>query len=310
MKGNISSYAEISRLTMKKADIPVSEAFDDFYKAIGFPYRSNIPDFDIFPAENLEPSARRCMAPYRQGFYQIGLVNNYGSTEFNLNTDKLNLKGNPLFFVIPGQVFSWVRDKSMTGFFIMFRKEFLGKSFPNLTNDFPFLKITENNSLVLTEEEYKSLLYDMKRMDSVSKSPHPYQERMLEGMLGSLLYFCRAIFERSKTTENHLSRSQIITNRFELLVDKMYVDTKNVSDYARELNITPNYLTTTVKKLTGKSAKDIINERLLVESKSLLKYSGLDIAEIGYRLNFQEPTHFTRFFRKQSGTTPNQFRKT
>lgn len=191
----------------------------------------------------------------------------------------------------------------------MFRKEFLGKSFPNLTNDFPFLKISENNSLVLTEEEYKSLLYDMKRMDSVAKSPHPYQERMLEGMLGSLLYFCRAIFERNQTTENHLTRSQLITSRFELLVDKMYVDTKNVSDYARELNITPNYLTTTVKKHTGKSAKDIINERLFIESKSLLKYSGLDIAEIGYRLNFQEPTHFTRFFRKHSGTTPNQFRK-
>src|SRR5690554_2643625 len=310
MGNNITSFAEISRSRMKKADIPVFEAFDDFYEAIGFPYRSKIPGFDIFPAESLEPSANRCMAPYRQGYYQIGLLNNYGNTQFNLNTDKLTLKGNPLFFVIPGQIFSWVRDKNMTGFFIMFRKEFLRKSFPNLTNDFPFLKITENNSFVLTEEEYKSLLYDMKRMDSVSKSPHPYQERMLEGMLGSLLYFCRAIFERSKTTENHLSRSQIITNRFELLVDKMYVDTKNVSDYAEKLNITPNYLTTTVKKHTGKSAKDIINERLLVESKSLLKYSGLDIAEIGYRLNFQEPTHFTRFFRKQSGTTPNQFRKT
>src|SRR5690606_34662842 len=264
---------------MKKADIPVFETFDEFYQAIGFPHRSIIPDFDIFHAESLEPSARRCMAPYRQGFYQIGLLNNYGNTEFNVNADMLNLEGKPLLFVIPGQVFSWVRDKNMTGFFIMFRKEFLGKSFPNLVNDFPFLKITENSSLVLTEEEYKTLQFDLERMDSVFKSPHPYQERMLEGMLGSLLYFCKAIFERNKTTDNHLSRSQIITNRFEGLVDKMYVDTKNVSDYAEKLNITPNYLTTTVKKHTGKSAKDIIHERLLLESKSLLKYSGLDIAE-------------------------------
>ena len=89
----------------------------------------------------------------------------------------------------------------------------------------------------------------------------------------------------------------------------MYLDTKNVTDYAEKLNITPNYLTTTLKQFTGKTAKDIISERLFNESKSLLKYSGLDIAEISYRLNFQEPTHFTRFFKKHSGITPNQFRK-
>ncbi len=295
---------------MKKADIPVFETFDEFYEAIDFPHRSNIPDFDIYHAESLEPSARRCMAPYRQDFYQIGLLSDYGSTEFNLNADTVKLEGYPLLFVIPGQIFSWVRDKNMTGFFIMFKKEFLAKSFPDLVGDFPFLKITENYSFVLTKEEHKTLFYDIERMNSVFKNPHPYQERMLEGMLGSFLYFCKAIFERNKTTENHLSRSQIITNRFEGLVDKMYVDTKNVSDYAEKLNITPNYLTTTVKKHTGKSAKDIIHERLLLESKSLLKYSGLDIAEIAYRLNFQEPTHFTRFFKKQSGTTPNEFRKT
>lgn len=294
---------------MKKTDIPVFETFDDFYEAIDFQHRSSIPDFDIWHVESLEPSAARCMAPYRQGFFQIGLLSDYGSTQFNLNTDTLNLGGFPLLFVIPGQIFSWVRDKDMAGFFILFKKEFLGKSFPNLLDDFPFLKITENNSLVLTETEHKTLLYDMERIHSVSRNPHPYQERMLEGMLGSLLYFCKAIFDRNKTTENHLSRSQVIANKFEVLVDRMYVDTKNVGDYADQLNITPNYLTTTVKKFTGKSAKDIINERLLLESKNLLKYSGLDIAEIAYRLNFQEPTHFTRFFRKLSGTTPNQFRK-
>ena len=182
-------------------------------------------------------------------------------------------------------------------------------TFPDLNKDFPFLKMTENSVMMLTKEEHESLNFDIERMHSVFKSPHPYQEKMLEGMLGSLLYYCKAIYERHKTTENHLSRSQIIANKFEALVDKMYVDTKNVSDYADELNITPNYLTTTIKKLTGKSAKDIIQERLLMESKSLLKYSGLDIAEIAYRLNFQEPTHFTRFFKNLSGVTPNQFRR-
>ena len=294
---------------MSKADIPVFENTNDLHEAIGFSHRSHIPNFDVFEVEEMGVSARRCMPPCRQGFYQIGLLNYTGTSELNLNTDVLELEEFPLWFVVPGQVFSWVRDEKMSGFYVMFRKEFLINTFPDLNKDFPFLKMTENSVMMLTKEEHESLNFDIERMHSVFKSPHPYQEKMLEGMLGSLLYYCKAIYERHKTTENHLSRSQIIANKFEALVDKMYVDTKNVSDYADELNITPNYLTTTIKKLTGKSAKDIIQERLLMESKSLLKYSGLDIAEIAYRLNFQEPTHFTRFFKNLSGVTPNQFRR-
>ena len=294
---------------LSKADIPVFENPHDHHEAIGFAHKSHIPNFDVFQVEDMGPSIRSCMPPYRQGFYQIGLLNYTGESKFNLNTHLLDFDGLPLWFVVPGQVVSWFRDKNISGFFVMFRKEFLMNSFPDLTHDFPFLKMTENSVMMLTEEEHESLNLDLERMHSVFKNPHPYQERMLEGMLGSLLFFCKAIHERHKTTENHLSRAQVIANQFEALVDKMYVDTKNVGDYAEELNITPNYLTTTIKKLTGKSAKDIIQERLLIESKSLLKYSGLDIAEIAYRLNFQEPTHFTRFFKNLSGLTPNQFRR-
>tara|TARA_R110002051_G_scaffold87713_4_gene154503 strand:- start:56244 stop:57134 length:891 start_codon:yes stop_codon:yes gene_type:complete len=294
---------------MIKTEIPVFETSNDFHEAIGFPHRSHIPNFDIYAIERLEPSARRCMPPYRQGFYHIGLLSYVGESKLNLNTDWLTLDGYPLWFVVPGQVFSWVRDAKMAGFNIMFKKEFLMNVVPNLIEDFPFLKMSENKLLVLTKEEHESLYFDAERMHSVFKNPHPYQEKMLEGMLVTFLYFCKAVYERYKTTENHLTRAQMITQKFEILVDKMYVDTKNVSDYAEQLNITPNYLTTTVKKLTGKSAKDIIQERLLAESKSLLKFSGLDIAEIAYRLNFQEPTHFTRFFKKLSGTTPNNFRQ-
>ncbi|HCV81653.1 helix-turn-helix domain-containing protein [Mesonia oceanica] len=289
--------------------IPVYETSNDLNEAMGFPHRSHIPNFDVYSLERLEPSSRRCMPPYRQGFYQIGLLSYVGESKLNLNTDWLTLEDYPLWFVVPGQVFSWVRDEKMAGFNIMFRKEFLMNVVDNVIEDFPFLKMSERSLLMLTKEEHDTLYFDAQRILSVFQNPHPYQEKMLEGMLVSFLYYCKAVYERYKSTENHLTRAQVITQKFEILVDKMYVDTKNVSDYAEKLNITPNYLTTTVKKLTGKSAKDIIQERLLLESKSLLKFSGLDVGEIAYRLNFQEPTHFTRFFKKWSGTTPNKFRQ-
>lgn len=294
---------------MTETKIPIFDTSNDLHEAIGFPHRSHIPNFDIYPIERLEPSARRCMPPYRQGFYHIGLMSYVGESKLNINTDLLTVAEHTLWFVLPRQIFSWLRDERMSGFNIMFKKEFLMDVVSNLVDDFPFLRMSESKVLTPTNEEHESLLFDAQRMNSVFDNPHPYQKRMLEGMLVSFLYFCKAIHERDKSSQNHLTRAQMITRQFETLVDKMYVDTKNVSDYADELNITPNYLTTTVKKLTGKSAKDVIQERLLIESKSLLKYSGLDISEIAYSLNFQEPTHFTRFFKKLSGTTPNKFRQ-
>ncbi|WP_026210312.1 helix-turn-helix domain-containing protein [Flexithrix dorotheae] len=294
---------------MQKKQIPVFKNSNDLYEAIGFPHRSHIPNFDIHALDKLEPSSSRCMPPYRQDFFQIALLTYVGKSRININTDWLELGEHPLWFIVPGQVVSWVRDQDIAGYNISFKKEFLMKAIPNLIEDFPFLKMSENQVLMMTQDELNYLLYDAKRMVSVFQNPHPYQEKMLEGMLVSILYYCKAIYERHKSTENNLSRGQVITQRFENLVEKMYIDTKNVSDYADVLNITPSYLTTMIKLQTGKSAKDIIQERLLLESKSLLKFSDLDIAEIGYRLNFQEPTHFTRFFKKLSGTTPNQFRQ-
>ncbi|AXG68864.1 arabinose operon regulatory protein [Kordia sp. SMS9] len=294
---------------MTKKDIPVFNFSNDLHEATGYDHKSHIPAFDIFTLESLDPSCRKCMPPYRQGFYQIGILSATGNSKINLNTNEVALEQLPLWFVVPGQVFSWVRDSETKGYHIQFRKEFISSTVTNLTEEFPFLKLSENSVFLMTSEEQASLEFDMKRMHSVFQNPHPYQEKMLEGMLVSVLYNCKSIYERYKTTESHLSRGQILTQQFQQLVDKLYVDSKNVSDYAEQLNVTPNYLTTIVKKITGKTAKDIIQERVFLESKTMLSFTAMDIAEIAYQLNFQEPTHFTRFFKKFSGLTPNKFRQ-
>ncbi|GAA3515211.1 helix-turn-helix domain-containing protein [Aquimarina addita] len=294
---------------MVKKEIPIFERSNDLHQATGFNHRSHIPSFDIFTLQSLNPTARMCMPPYRQGFYQIGILSNTGMSEINLNTNEVKLEQSPLWFVVPGQVFSWVRDKKTVGYHIQFRKEFISKTIVNLTEEFPFLKLVENSVFLMKSEEQKSLELDMQRMYSIFQNPHPYQEKMLEGMLISVLYNCKSVYERYKTTESHLSRAQVLTQQFQQLVDKLYVDSKRVSDYASKLNVTSNHLTTTIKRITGKTAKDIIQQRVFLESKTMLSFTAMDVAEIAYQLNFQEPTHFTRFFKKISGITPNKFRQ-
>ncbi|MBP2831067.1 helix-turn-helix domain-containing protein [Aquimarina sp. U1-2] len=294
---------------MSKKDIPVFETSNDLHTFTGYEHRTHISDFDIFTLESLEPTCRRCMPPYRQNFYQIGILSYTGISEINLNTNAVKLDQSPLWFVVPGQVFSWVRDPKIAGYHIQFKREFIDDSVGHLTREFPFLKVEENSVFLLTQEEQLHLQNDMKHIHTVFQAPHPYQEKMLQNMLLGMLYFCKSIYERHKTVESTLSRGQALTQNFQQLVDKFYVDTKNVGDYADKLNVTPNYLTTVVKKVTGKSAKDLIHNRLLLESKNMLSFTDMDVAEIAFQLNFQEPTHFTRFFKKLSGTTPNKFRQ-
>ncbi|MEL7003526.1 MAG: helix-turn-helix domain-containing protein [Bacteroidota bacterium] len=249
------------------------------------------------------------MPPYRQGFFQIGLLSDTGSNSaIDLNTNAVSLEGLPLWFVVPGQVFSWVRDPLAKGHHIQFNKEFLPNTFSDFYEEFPFLKLTENNVFLTSKEEHKSIESEMHAMLEVFQNQQPYHEERLKNMLVSLLYNCKAVFERHCSKEEGKPSSQTLTQKFQQLVDRIYLETKNVSDYAEHLNVTPNYLTTIVRETTGKTAKDIIQNRIFLESKNLLTYTDMDISRIAYTLNFGEPTHFTRFFKKYAGETPNKYR--
>jgi len=292
---------------MSKKEIPVF-GINEIHEAINNDHISHIPGFDIIDIASLSPSCVLSMPPFRQEFHLISLTQT-SETIINVNTKGINLDQRMLWFVVPGQVMSWVRDPSNTGYHLLFMEDFVSGLSIDLQAEFPFLKLTERSVFNITDEEYESLELDMGRMLSVFQNPHPYQEKMLKGMLASLLYNCKSMHERHKTTESQLSRGQVLTQQFEQLVNKLYLDSKTVGDYAEHLNVTPNYLTTMVKEITGKTAKEVIQNRIFIESKNMLASSSLDIAEIAYQLNFQEPTHFTRFFKKFSGTTPYKFRQ-
>jgi len=88
----------------------------------------------------------------------------------------------------------------------------------------------------------------------------------------------------------------------------LYISTKQVSDYAAKLFISANSLNAIVKDTTGKTAKEIINDKVIQESKKMLLYTSNDIAQIAFTIGFDEPTHFIRFFKTYTKLTPKEFR--
>ena len=86
-------------------------------------------------------------------------------------------------------------------------------------------------------------------------------------------------------------------------------DTKEhaVSFYAEKLNITPNHLNKCVKLVLNKSASGLLNEMIILEAKVLMNQNPINVGELAFALGFEDPSYFTRFFKKHTGITPTEY---
>ena len=130
---------------------------------------------------------------------------------------------------------------------------------------------------------------------------------LILSMVSDAVALHSSLFARN-SSRRKLSRSEEIMSRFHALLRQHGTTQRNVPFYADLLAITPNHLSDVVRQQSGLSVMDWLNRTTTTEAKVLLKHSDLMIYEIGERLNFPEPTAFNRYFKKQVGMTPLQYR--
>ena len=132
---------------------------------------------------------------------------------------------------------------------------------------------------------------------------------MLIYLLNNLLVrFSRLYYHHANIQQS--PAQLLLVREFETLVDKHYATKHHPKDYAPLLNITPNHLNEVCKNTIGKTAGELIRERILLEAKRLLLFSNQSIAEVAYSLQFEDNAYFSRFFKKYTAQTPDSFRKT
>jgi len=103
-------------------------------------------------------------------------------------------------------------------------------------------------------------------------------------------------------------RRQALLKQFQIKLDQHLQTTRSVADYAEMLSVTATHLSRSIKIVSGKTAIEIIHDRLLLEAKRQLVFTDIPISEIAYGLKFSSPSYFTRFFIAQTGDTPKAFR--
>jgi AraC-like DNA-binding protein len=128
-----------------------------------------------------------------------------------------------------------------------------------------------------------------------------------------LLHHAVKILPTQQLNENHSNAAQKITTRFIDLLEKQFPVgdhpiLRSPSDFAEQLSVHVNHLNKALHETMQKSTHTIIQERILLEARILLKHSNKDVSEIAFALGFKENSHFNSFFRKYQQLTPSQFR--
>ena len=119
----------------------------------------------------------------------------------------------------------------------------------------------------------------------------------------------RLSVEKSEKTITADNRNAKHFRAFQRNVKQSYTPQKTINEYARELHITPVHLNRICQATVGKSALQVVHDFFFLEAKKYLKHTEYSVSEIAYRLNFEDPAYFSRFFSKLAGCSPRQFRE-
>jgi len=249
--------------------------------------------------------------PHRHDYYTILFIEKGEGNHF-VDFTEYNIEDRTIYFIQPGQMHQVIFSAEPLGWVITFTEQFLiANSIPEkmindiyLFNDYgqsPPLSINENDMPI-----YKSLAEQMAHFASALET---YTMEAVGSLVKLFLIQSNNHCTLRKSNNPQLvETSNHILRTFKQLLNKKYASSHMVSDYADELAVTADYLNKTVKNITGKSAKEHIQSKLIIEAKRSLLFSNISNKELSYELGFEESAHFNNFFKKITGQTPSEFR--
>ncbi len=257
-------------------------------------------------------------SPVLRAEYFSFILTKKGSGVYKLDDNTFPFGNKSIYFTNPGHIKSYELFSSKEAQIIMLTEKFLQENVhPEIYSEFPFLlaEIVPPNEQTETEFKELEMLFD--QVDFEFKNDSNYKDKIIGNMILVLLMKIKERFwanynplvEGEHSSRIVKSFKKILESEFKkILGDKQGQVKLQAQYFAEQLNLHPNYLNSVLKSKTGRTLSDWISQRALSVSKSLLVDSSLSLKEISYLLGYSEPTHFSRFFKKNTKLSPRAFR--
>lgn len=231
---------------------------------------------------------------------------------------KYDYQEGTLVFFSPGQVVD-VENKSEPyqplGHGLVFHPDLIhGTSLSKTLSEYHFFDYHTDEALHVSKDERRVILDCFSKIVFVLKrSIDGHSKKLIASNIELFLNYCERFYDRQFITRDHVNRG--ILEKFEELLNDYFMSDKPqnigfpaVSYFAKECHLSANYFGDLIKKETGKSAQEYIQNRIIDEAKNRIFDDDKNISEIAYELGFSYPQHFTRLFKQKVGMSPNEYR--
>lgn len=247
--------------------------------------------------------------PHRHDFYNLIYVKK-GSGTHDIDFKRYEVQANQMFFMNDGQVHEWDLSDDTVGYTLFFKKEFYEVDEKTLSlQALPFFNNGQNDApmVVFEETQGQQIVNLFEEIMSEFQANKPHRDTLIKSLLKLILIYSIRVYQplfKSDSTTLNISKIR----NFENLIEKHYKELKSVKEFADKLNITANYLNAICNKTVGRTAGELIRDRVILEAKRLLLHSTMSVCEMSYHLGYEDCSYFIRVFKKEVNQTPEQFR--
>jgi AraC family transcriptional regulator, transcriptional activator of pobA len=246
--------------------------------------------------------------PHRHNYFEFFVFQKGGGShmidfvEFPVETDSIHI-------VAPGQVHQMKRELHSKGHVILFETDVFESN--HFVNNFLFdhicLGVDEfSPAYRFSPDQQESIRNTMSMVWRDYQSDAQLKNEFVLSHLTVLLIQCMRSREGSHSAD--IPKNQRIYAEFRRLLKNNFKTIKKVKDYAQALNVTEKQLNEMIQARAGMSASALIHQQVILEARRLLK-TGISAKEAAFELNFDDPAHFSKFFKTQTGLSPGDFQK-
>ena len=260
--------------------------------------------FEIVRIETM-PAIARAAGSQRDNHYVAFLVTG-GSGNYLIDFHPHSINTAMILFVTRGQVHGWHTERNITGFALQFNVDFIHHAHDGFLRRLLFFHQSGWPPCVTLDETQATVMKALCE-ELYYEFRHQEDERqtVIEALVRVFLIKGQRWYSKQHLSGDAASR---ITRDFLKLLDEHFGAFHRVSDYAVLIGVSPDYLTEVCQETLGQSAGELIRKRLVLQAKRLLAHSDESVNQIGATLEFADSSYFARFFKRETGSTPSEFR--